>query len=139
MESAKYPQVSSRVKAMVLDYGLILGAAIIFNQVLDAIGLELVSVRIALYVVILMYDPVMVAFTGGTIGHKVFDLKVKRISNEDKNVLFPLAVVRFVLKAFLGWISFLSIGASSRNLAIHDALSGSIVLYKKPQNNLGEG
>ena len=132
MEVAEYPAVSSRVKAMMLDNVLIIGAMIVFNLILDGIGLELVEVRISLSGLILLYDPIMVAFTGGTVGHKVFDLKVKSIMNQEKNILLPIAIFRFILKLFLGWISLLSIGASSRNLAIHDALSASIVLYKKP-------
>ena len=56
-------------------------------------------------------------------------IRVKRESDEKRNILFPLAIVRFIVKAFLGIISLLTVYSSEKKKAIHDILVGSIVLY----------
>jgi uncharacterized RDD family membrane protein YckC len=58
-------------------------------------------------------------------------IRVKRESDEKKNILFPLAIIRFIVKASLGWISLLTVTGNSKRKAIHDYLIGSVVVYEK--------
>ncbi|ETN93848.1 hypothetical protein P278_32580 [Zhouia amylolytica AD3] len=44
------------------------------------------------------------------------------------NIPIHKALLRCLVKYLLGWISLLSISLSPQNLAIHDHLSGSVVL-----------
>jgi uncharacterized RDD family membrane protein YckC len=62
-------------------------------------------------------------------------IRVKRESNEMKNILFTLAILRFVVKASLGLISLLTISGNNNGKAIHDYLVGSVVVYANPDEN----
>jgi hypothetical protein len=75
-----------------------------------------------------LYDPIMVSLFGGTIGHLVIRLRVKQYKYETKNLFFVLAFFRFLVKIFLGWLSFLTVSGNKEKRAIHDILPGSIVI-----------
>lgn len=62
-----------------------------------------VNAKIAAFVfVFILYDPIFTSIFGGTIGHMLIEIRVKRESDETRNMLFPLAIVRFIVKASLG-------------------------------------
>jgi len=71
-----------------------------------------------------------VTFFGGTVGHKIVGLKVKRESDSDKNLNVIAAILRVLMKALLGWISLLTVTSDDKKRAMHDSATGSIVLYK---------
>jgi uncharacterized RDD family membrane protein YckC len=58
-------------------------------------------------------------------------LRVKRESDENRNILFPLAIVRYIVKASLGLVSLLTVSGNVKRKAIHDYLVGSVVVYAK--------
>lgn len=125
-----FPDVSERVKAAITD-SIVIGLFMLgvvslfsnFNTVPD-------FVRISAFIFIfILYDPIFTSLFGGTIGHMLIGIRVKRESDEKRNILFPLAIVRFIVKAFLGIISLLTVYSSEKKKAIHDILVGSIVLY----------
>ncbi|MGQ3012834.1 MAG: RDD family protein [Flavobacteriales bacterium] len=131
----EYPGILDRIKA-------ITGDTFIFVVLLYLTAIALASFEqlpsfikpLCIALICILYDPLMVAFTGGTIGHKMVGIHVKKESDETKNIPFHLALLRFIIKATLGWVAFLSIGANARNRAIHDLASGSVVLYEKKNN-----
>ena len=74
----------------------------------------------------LLYEPVLVAFAGGTIGHRRCNLRV--VDDHTRgNVSFLKAVLRTLIKAALGWMSFISMLTTRRSQAIHDLLTHSTV------------
>ena len=78
-------------------------------------------------VVAVLYEPVLVSWRGYTIGHNMCGLRVV----DDKsgaNPSFSKALIRFFIKLFLGWASYITMAASRRKKAIHDAMTGSSVL-----------
>jgi len=83
-----------------------------------------------------LYDPIFTSLFGGTIGHLIIGIKVKRESNENKNIILPLALIRYTIKALLGWISLISVMVKSnkKRRAIHDFSAGSVVVYRKKTN-----
>ena len=137
METGKdYPGVLDRVKAVVSDsVVLVLFMAIvtyafsIFENVPD-------NARIIAFIFIfILYDPIFTSVFGGTIGHMMFGIRVKRENNNMKNILFPFAIIRFILKALLGWISLLTVSGNEKRKAIHDYLVGSVVVFKTMEEN----
>jgi hypothetical protein len=81
--------------------------------------------------VLVLYEPVLVSLTGGTLGHYVTNLRV--VDERDQgNVSFLKAVARFVVKGLLGWYSFIVMTATRRNQAIHDLLTRSTVQIRDP-------
>jgi uncharacterized RDD family membrane protein YckC len=135
MTEENYPGVFDRVKAMVTD-GIVI---IVFMFVASYIFSLFESVpdyaRIIVFVFIfLLNDPLFTSIFGGTIGHMMIGIRVKRESNEQKNIPFPFAILRFVVKALLGIISLFTVFGNEKRKAIHDYLVGSVVIYAKSKN-----
>lgn len=132
MTEENYPGVFDRVKAIAADGAVIIilmfaaaNVFSIFERVPD-------NARIGAFVFIfLLYDPLFTSIFGGTIGHMMLGLRVKRESDENRNILFPLAIVRYIVKASLGLVSLLTVSGNVKRKAIHDYLVGSVVVYAK--------
>ncbi|WP_167619505.1 RDD family protein [Maribellus sediminis] len=131
MQPTNYPGVSLRVKAVVTDSVilviLMIGATYLFESMTHVPDL----LRVAAFVFIfLLYDPLLTSTAGGTIGHMLFGIRVKRAKHPEKNILFPLALIRYIVKVLLGWISLLTVSGNKKGQAIHDLLVKSVVIYK---------
>lgn len=131
VDRINYPGVSERMKAMVMDSMVIVlmifGVTYLFAQFEDVSA----TIRTAALIFIFgLYDPFMTSVFGATLGHRSMGIRVRRVSDHDKKISFPLALVRYVVKALLGWLSLLTVGSNKHKLAIHDMAVGSVVLYK---------
>jgi uncharacterized RDD family membrane protein YckC len=84
------------------------------------------SVWLAVIVAVVLYEPILVSTLGGTVGHRVTNLRVVD-DRRRGNLSFGKAVVRMVIKDLLGWYSFLSMTLTRRNQAVHDVLTHSTV------------
>jgi len=105
-----YPSLMERVKAMMTDivFGIIL--MILFSYIFSSMeNVSDMTRKIAFVFVVALYDPLSVAFIGGTPGHLINNLKVRRSSNHQKNVNILVAFLRYGIKAILGVVSFLTI------------------------------
>lgn len=132
MTENNYPGVLDRVKAVVADSVVIIIFMIIITYIFSAIGNVPDNARkFAFIFIFILYDPIFTSFFGGTIGHMAFGIRVRRANNQVKNIFFPLALIRFMAKALLGWISLLTVNGNVKRKAIHDFLSGSIVVYNE--------
>jgi uncharacterized RDD family membrane protein YckC len=130
MAEADYPRVFERVKAMVVDGIVILGFVLMIFFIFSLFEDVPDNARIIAFVFIFfLYDPSFTSLFGGTIGHMAIGIRVKRESNELKNILFHFAILRYIVKAFLGWLSLLTILGNKKGKAIHDMLVGSVVVY----------
>lgn len=127
-----YPGVSKRVKAVVTDSLVLVVLMIAATSLFDTFENVPDYARVVAFVFIfILYDPILTSTMGGTIGHMIFGIRVKREKNEQKNILFPLALIRFVVKALLGWVSLLTVSRNNKGKAIHDSCVGSVVVTKK--------
>ncbi|MBK7233791.1 MAG: RDD family protein [Saprospiraceae bacterium] len=132
MPETNYPGILVRVKAIVTDGIVLIAFMFVTTYVFSFFETVLDIARIIAFVFIfLLYDPILISFFGGTIGHMINGLQVKRESNEKKNVLFPLALLRYIVKFLLGWISLLTVSGNKKGKAIHDYLVGSVVVYSR--------
>jgi len=135
MESLSYPRLLRRVQAVLID-SLIVPITVIglisFSGVIDIEQAWWIK-AILLFGPIIILEPGLVAFTGGTVGHHLLKLKVRR-TRRNKNIDIFSALIRFILKFFLGWLSLLTITSSKKHQAIHDFTVGSIVVNKSSQS-----
>lgn len=129
----KYTKLFTRVKAAIIDSIVLIVLMYLASWVFNAIGTVPNYARITVFIFIfLMYEPILISMFGATVGHFFNDIEVKRENNESKNVNFLRAILRFIFKFFLGWVSLLTIRNSEKGKAIHDFIGGSVVLnYKK--------
>jgi uncharacterized RDD family membrane protein YckC len=134
-DTVPYATFARRLNALMLDFVLVAG----FAGILIALALgvqESPPARIALFTafwgLLLLYEPVCVWRFGGTLGHRVFNLQVRDARGGEKLGLVR-AVVRFLLKGFLGWLSFFTMALTKRRQALHDILTGSVVRIRNIQ------
>jgi uncharacterized RDD family membrane protein YckC len=130
-EEISYPRLLDRVKAVFIDAIGILLLMVAVSAIFS--GIEAVSdnVRIAAFIFIFwLYDPLFTSIFGGTIGHMIVGIRVKKERNEASNISFFHALFRFVFKSMLGWISLLTVTNNKKRKAIHDSIAGSVVVYR---------
>ncbi len=129
MDTVKYGKLKERIKAVLIDSLVIMGLGLLAGFIFSGLENAPDSARlIAFLFVFFLYDPIFTSLFGGTLGHLMIGLRVRRGSDEEKRILFPLALVRFIVKAFLGWISLLTVSGSKQNKAIHDSIINSVVI-----------
>jgi uncharacterized RDD family membrane protein YckC len=126
-----YPSVLYRLKAALIDTSIIIAFMFIVISIFSFFENVPDSFRIGAFMFIfIFYDPLFTSIFGGTVGHMIMKIQVKRINNLNKNIPFILALIRYIVKVSLGWISLLTVTNNKKKLAIHDMVVRSIVLYK---------
>lgn len=131
-----FPSLNERVKATTADAVFLILFMILFGFIFDNMeNPPDVYRKLAFIFVFGIYNPLFVALFGGTLGHFVVGLRVKRNSERNRNVFILIAVIRYAIKLGLGVISFFTISNNSERKAIHDIVTGSIVLYKSNSRN----
>ena len=133
-----YASFSRRLNAMSLDALIVIGfSAVIFTAVSVVEGI--VFLRVGLLVlwwgVLLFYDPVQVWRFGGTLGHRLLNLRVVD-DTTGANVGLVKAIFRTLLKGFLGVLTFVTMSFSRRHLALHDMATSTSVQIRDPDRAL---
>jgi len=129
MDEMKYGTLLNRVKAAIIDFLVIMGLGLLVSTILSKFGDVPDFVRVILFILVfILYDPILTSTIGATIGHLILGLRIRRSNDEDRKLIFPVAIVRFILKALFGWISLLTITLIKKKKAIHDLVAGSVVL-----------
>lgn len=126
-----FPSLLTRVKAVMIDFVVILMIFSIASVLIDEIGDIPTWIHVSIFVFCFyIYDPLLITLAGGTIGHHILGIRIKKVKKPQQNINLLQASIRLITKFTLGWLSFLTVTASKRKLAIHDMACGSIVLYK---------
>jgi uncharacterized RDD family membrane protein YckC len=127
-----YARFSRRVSGLFVDWIITIG--VVFGAVAIAIAVRSDNFSRALGFLVIaglvLYEPVLVSSTGGTLGHHASNLRV--VDERGGNLSFLKACARVVIKGALGWYSFLFMAATRRNQAIHDLLTRSTVQIRDP-------
>ena len=85
------------------------------------------AIVISAMATILFYEPVCIAVAGGTIGHLSLNLRIARASDLGR-VSFGRALLRTVVKAFVGIWVFMAIYFTRRSQGLHDLAAGTVVV-----------
>jgi len=124
----RYARFSRRLRGMFVDW--VLALVVMFGAILIAVsvGNVIISRILAILTVLffVLYEPLLVSRTGGTIGHWYTNLRVVD-DRSGGNLPLWTAFVRAGLKAVLGAYSFVVMLATRRNQALHDLLTHSTV------------
>lgn len=127
-----YPGLSNRVRAMIVDAVVMIIFMILATYLFSWFNNAHDFLRIITFIFIFfLYDPIFTSSFGGTIGHFMLGIRVKRNNDQNKNIIFPVAVARFFFKACMGWISLITVTTNIKKRAIHDFITGSIVVYSE--------
>lgn len=125
-----YPILFLRIKAVLLDS--IVVTSIYFLMVLLCIRLSIKNTELKALIILLpvtLFEPILIRLTGGSVGHHYAGIKVVH-KETGENLFIPHGVVRFLAKTFFGVFSFVSMLITPQHRAVHDVLSGSVVLFK---------
>jgi hypothetical protein len=119
---ALYATFARRIRALVYDWIVLLGLllAVVFLAALLPWG---ETARITFFALVIslsiLYEPVLVAFRGRTVGQQLCNLLVVAPTPSGRLPLWK-AFVRWLLKVLTGIASFATMGATQRNQALHD-------------------
>jgi len=125
---AQYARFSRRLRGMFVDW--VLAVVVMFGAILVAVSVgsavfsRILAVVVALFFV--LYEPLLVSRTGGTVGHWFTNLRVVD-DRTGGNLSLRTAFIRAAIKAVLGVYSFIIMLATRRNQAVHDLLTHSTV------------
>jgi uncharacterized RDD family membrane protein YckC len=124
-----YGSFLRRVQAVLLDAVVVVAAVVIIFIASELTRDSSSSGRlavIALFAVLVLYEPIMVARFGGTLGHRAMNLRVVD-DRTGGNPGFLRALARFVVKTLLGILSFTTMALTRRHQAVHDSLTRTTV------------
>jgi uncharacterized RDD family membrane protein YckC len=121
-----YARFSRRLRGLFIDWMLSLVVILAALMIASSLRNDDVSRALggAVVLIILLYEPVMVSMTGGTIGHHLTNMRVVDDAHGG-NVSFLKACARFVIKSVVGIYSFIAMATTRRNQAVHDLLTRS--------------
>jgi uncharacterized RDD family membrane protein YckC len=123
-----YPLLMDRFQSTFIDTILIIILMFAFASVLDKFPNVPDWVRIVMFVgLFIVYEPLCMTI-GATLGNYVKGIRVRKNSDSTKRINFFQAIIRYPIKVLLGWISFLTIHTNPQRRAIHDLVSGSVMI-----------
>ena len=123
----KYPLLIDRIQATFIDMILIIILMIICTSILDRFEHVQDWVTKVMCGVIVLYEPIFMAM-GGTLGNYLKGIRVRKVSDTTKRINIFQSIGRYPVKLFLGWISFLTISGNTKRRAIHDLVSGTVMI-----------
>lgn len=128
----RYPRFLRRLQAVMID-SIILVSLVMGSLIIAAsFGVTGRDAAILIVVMTLLWEPLCISITGGTIGHHLIGLRVVNRSN-GKNLNLFASMIRFIVKFLLGNVSIAFVFITQYHQAIHDGLARSVVLVKHPE------
>lgn len=124
----KYPQLTDRIQSTFIDTFLIVILMFAFASILDNFENVPDWVRMAMFLgLFVAYEPLCTTL-GATLGNYLKGIRVRKDSDQTKRINIFQAIIRYPVKILLGWVSFLTIHSNPKRRAIHDLVSGSVMI-----------
>ncbi|MFT3701535.1 MAG: RDD family protein [Agriterribacter sp.] len=129
----KYPELKERIQSSFIDFVLIIMLMFASVGILDKFDNVPDWIRIGLFIALFVaYEPLCMTI-GCTLGNYLKGIRVRKDLDSTKRINIFQALVRYPVKIFLGWISFLTINSNPKRRAIHDLVSGSVMIKLQQQ------
>ena len=125
----QYPTLLERIQSAFIDTIFIIIVIITFVNITDKYNLP-DSLKIIFICILIAYEPIAMTF-GCTLGNFIKGIRVRNDSNPLKKINIFQAILRYFIKIILGWVSFFTIHSNPKRQAIHDLISGSVLIKKK--------
>lgn len=126
-----YSSLPRRIKASLIDSLIVLTLFIALPVTFNALFQnESVLAAFLMYTPILILEPLLVSFSGATIGQHLFGVEVVKINTLAKCPLL-LSFIRYYTKILLGGFSVIYMLFSKKHQAIHDYIAGTIVIMSR--------
>lgn len=129
-----YPRLLRRVRAFLIDSVIFIILTFTWMVSLPAFGESAFLVKIAALIIpVMILEPGLVAFTGGTLGHHFMGLRI-RDASRDQNIGILRAAARAIIRTFLGWLSFIFVLVTKKHQALHDYFTSTVVVLRRPES-----
>ena len=123
----KYPFMIERIQSILIDSILVIACMILFSDVLSNFK-DVPNWLRALLLIALFFFYFIATTFGGTIGNNIKGIRVRKNGDEVQSINFFQALIRYFFKLLLGWLSFITIFSSDKKRAIHDIISGTVMV-----------
>jgi uncharacterized RDD family membrane protein YckC len=125
-----YPKLLRRLRGLFID-GLVVPIAAIATLVaLTYAGVESTWIKVAGPVlVVLLLEPVAVSMTGGSIGHHLTGIRIRK-EHVDERINVFAATVRFIVKTLFGLPAFFVAFVTRKRQGLHELAAKSLVVHK---------
>jgi uncharacterized RDD family membrane protein YckC len=124
----KYPLLTTRLQSSLIDGVLNIALMYIISMFMDKFPDTPESIRMFLFIAVwVLYEPVATSL-GCTLGNYIMGIRVRQMIDPSKRIDFFQALFRYPIKLLLGAISFLTISSNPKRRAIHDFMSGSVMI-----------
>lgn len=128
-----YPRLLRRVRAFLFDSVIFVILLYAWLATLPIFENARPLLKISLLVIpIVILEPVLVAFTGGTLGHHFMGLRIRDASS-DQNIGVLRATARAIIRTLLGWLSFVFVLVTHKHQALHDYFTSTVVILRRPE------
>lgn len=125
---SKYPMLTERIQSTFIDLLVMIMLMYLCSVILDHFRNVPEWVSIILFVAVwIAYEPLCTAL-GCTAGQFIKRLRVRQEGATMQRINILQAILRYVVKLMLGWISFLIINSNRQKRAIHDYAAGSVMI-----------
>lgn len=122
-----FASVIDRIKSTTIDTLLLIACFYLLSDILSSIDNSSENLRILLFTCILMYEPIFVSINA-TFGNYRNSIRIRKNNDTTKKLNFFQSLLRYFLKISLGWISLIFILMNKKGRALHDIVSGSVVI-----------
>lgn len=122
-----FASVIDRIKSTTIDTLLLIACFYLFSDFLSSTDNSSENLRILLFTCVLMYEPIFVSINA-TFGNYRNSIRIRKNNDTTKKLNFFQSLLRYFLKISLGWISLIFILMNQKGRALHDIVSGSVVI-----------
>lgn len=123
-----YAVLPRRLQALVLDVALLVSSLVAVAIAIPALpDAASPAVWVGAVLLFVLYEPLLISRTGGTVGHHLMNLRVQRESAPEQ-IGFGRALLRSWIKGVLGVVSFVSMLLTRKHQAVHDSVTRSVVV-----------
>lgn len=122
-----YPPLLDRVKSTTIDTIILIACFYLLSDILSSINNVPDWLRVILFICFLMYEPLFISLNG-TFGNYKNSIRVRNNNDTSKKLNIVQSIIRYFFKILFGWFSLLFILSNSKGRALHDIISGSVMI-----------
>jgi uncharacterized RDD family membrane protein YckC len=122
----QYPSLLDRLQSTFIDCILLFIFILAFVGITDNYNPPDL-VKMIFLSLLLAYEPLAISM-GCTLGGYIKGIRVKSYSDTTKRINIFQAIIRYAIKILLGFFSFFTMHSNSKRRAIHDMISGSVMI-----------
>jgi uncharacterized RDD family membrane protein YckC len=125
---SQYPSLTDRFQSLLIDSIVILLLMFTLSSVIENFENFSNCTRILIFFIVwALYEPLATTL-GFTLGNYIAGVRVRKFKDVNRKINFFQSLIRFIMKVLFGWLSFITTLTHKKGRAIHDLVSGSVMI-----------